>query len=204
VFESRGIDSASIRAQLADKCGGSRPLIGRVVELLESGRGSLRAWVPSDSDSTRLNELRWGGISPTLVQQSMAQHELCAVVREFLSRTPGGLILFESPIASGTEPWFTRFDGETLTVGGVVYFVLRSGEADDRKLIYWLYVGQGWYEVWLMCRSEDALKAIQQSTTRRDALDEVIASSEEVWFEAYDGDGFIVWSPSVETVAKPD
>lgn len=203
MFESREIDSASIRAQLANACGGAKPLVGRSVELLTSGKGRLRAWVPADSDSTRLNELRWGGISPTLVEPVMAQHELCAVVREYLRRTPVGLVLFESPIATAGDGWVAGSESETLVVEDVVFLVLRSGEADDATLIRRLYSDQGWYEAWFMCRSEDALKALQQSATRRDALDEVIASSEEVWFGAYDGDGFIVWSPDVETAAKP-
>ena len=203
MFESREIDSASIRAQLADKCGGSKPLIGRVVELLESGRGSLRAWVPNDSDSTRLNKIRRGGISPESGIEA-AQHELCSVVREFLRLTPAGLILMESPIARANDGWVALFAGETIAVGEVIHFILRSGEPDDGKLIRQLWAGQGWYQWWLMCRSEDALVALERSAAQRDALDGVIASSEEVWFDAYDGDGFIVWSPNVETVAKPD
>ena len=57
-------------------------------------------------------------------------------------------------------------------------------------------------DAWFMCRRESAIEALRRSNTESSILDEVVASSGEVWFDAFDGDGFVVWSPNAETVAK--
>jgi hypothetical protein len=53
-----------------------------------------------------------------------------------------------------------------------------------------------------MCRDDSAIDALRRSNTESPVLDEVVASSDEVWFGAFDGDGFVVWSPNAETVSK--
>src|SRR5690348_4490361 len=113
MFESRALESPSLRVQLAERCEESKPLLARVGYWLASGRGELTLWVPDDSDPTLLDVLDRGGMSKSSMQVD-AQHELCSVVRSFLNRVPSGAVLFESQWDSVSTPWMDRFQGETM------------------------------------------------------------------------------------------
>src|SRR5206468_3010440 len=115
-----------------------------------------------------------------------------------------GVVLMECQWAGVTDARIDRFRVETMRLGEVLFVVVRSASEDEGALLKQLYSGDThWLDAWFMCRGDRAVDALRRSNTESLTLDEVVSSSDEVWFGAFDGDGFVVWTPNAETVAKP-
>jgi hypothetical protein len=106
----------------------------------------------------------------------------------------------ESQIAEAGDPWVDRYPNEVHHIAGVVYMVVRS-PAPDKVMIHQLYAGGGYLAAWILCRSEAALAALERGQ-EPNRFDIVLEQTESVWFDVFDGEGFVVWSPNTETVAN--
>ena len=194
MFELRHVNEPLVRQQLVHTCKRAKPLCDLIGRWMESGRGSLAAWVPSEAIRGLPESLDRGGITEGGSQVD-AQLELMSRASEFFASVPMGVILRESQVAGPSDPWLGRHAGEWHDVQGTVWFVARRPTQGEVEMLE-LYAGSShWLNAWLFCRDDRVIAVLKSSERVAEAAAPLI---ESVWFGAYDAEGFIVWSPHAE------
>lgn len=190
MLEGRAVDGRIIRDELVASCRGAKPLMEWIGSLLLSDLGSFVAWVPQGLAVEKLHSLRWGlGARGAFDPRQEA-------ARDFLSKHQQGLALIEDQIALASDGWLRKHDGEVHRVGDVVYHVIRPGREGDQPFQGPLNLGDGatWLHGVLLCPTDTLLRLLVSRAFELERPPDPDGMFEAVWFEAYDGDGYIEWS----------
>lgn len=201
MIERTAIRDDVVRAQLIDSCRNAKPLMGWIGHMLAQGGGELHAWVPIGVSSESMDMISNGlvaGGTPQIWKQSV--DPLVTALRELLNRCSEAILLSEDQMALPTDPWLRKSPAvarEYVCLGDVVYHIVRHRDLalDDEQLRGVAHLGRnGWLHAVVFCRDDDLLKFLGAQGGTLGNFRAADIGIESIWFEAYDGDGYIVWS----------
>lgn len=204
------------RTYIRQRLAGGRTLSRLLLDGLDLAGGHTWTYLPpalTDAQMTRFTEASatrlTTGTAPEVFEhpndrweavQNLVAPLIAAQVADFLTQNEGGVAVWEDPLASAEDRWVRDHPEEPLLfLGQEVYYTLSHATSSPTAVAAGLGVmGAGWGSPAVLAALPD--ETLRPFLTRHASLaahhlQATVNYCRVLFFLAYDGEGYVLWSP---------
>jgi hypothetical protein len=176
-------------AYLRRSLAASQRTLGRFVLALPLDSGRLFTFAPHGIAPEQLSRLREGVLGGV-----DAYARVAAFVVAYLTQPAPRYFVVEDVLVESGDPWLDAAAARYVRCGQEVYHFVAGGRASDEAVLQTIDNAKGYVTNAILTggRSVPALHARAEVT--QDQLRELAAATDAILVEAYDGEGFVLWT----------
>ena len=158
--------------------------------------GSTFACVREGADRARLTDFEHGGIVPPGQKPaSSADGALVSLVMSDLLAARR-ICVMEDGLAKPSDPWLRKIGTGQYFLGDDVFHFMVSGRTDEGRILQALRAAKSPpVFVGAICAIGPQVDLPPAGPVTRDLLDALVSAVVKIFVGAYDGEGYVVWSP---------
>lgn len=196
MLKTINLDQQAALDHVRDRLSLGNLLASRVSALpLESG--SVSTLLPERVNPSKVSNsrtLREGGIAEPSESREI-ERAVAEFISGYLSRSERQLAIFEHSLANASDPWVAKCEIPLFVQGAKIFFYLTQSDAQPDRILLTMRAARTALAMMAVLTNLGTLETITDRQSVPSELIEVLAeNTQHVIVDAYDGEGFLVWS----------